>query len=88
MRGSCNLDMTSNVEIGIEFWNVYLLFCFAALKRRTNCSAVFVMKSSNLIRSWRYPKNITKTQNDDNSTPISKWHDPLNERRWIYLLGV
>ena len=27
LRGPCHVERLSNVEIGVEFWNVYLLFC-------------------------------------------------------------
>ena len=88
MCGSCHLDGSSYFEIGIKFWNVYLLFLFfAGSKRRTNWSAIFSLKSPNLFYILKVPKNtfhaVIKETNDSifdtkfNIQPLSKWHDLL-----------
>ena len=43
MRGSCDLNRRRILKCSLTF------LCFAVLKRRTNCSAIFVMKSPNLF---------------------------------------
>ena len=61
----------------VEFWNwhrilkcLFTFWCFAGLKRRTNCSA---MKSPNLSRSWRCPKMHFTTKLKNTTTKIS-WY--------------
>ena len=50
MCKSCHLDRSYNFKIGVKHWYVYFLFGFFDwLKRRTNYSANFLLKSPNLF---------------------------------------
>ena len=91
MCGSCHFDRLSNFEIGVEFWNVYLVFLFfAGSKRRMNCSAIFLLKSLNFFYFLKLPQNTFHNKFKKNTTTkifryltpistfnaLSKWHDP------------
>ena len=82
MCGSCHLDRASNFEICVECWNVYLLFFTPWSKRRTNPSAIFIMKSPNLFLTLKvllnmFHSNIKKHNNKNHSifnTNLNIWY--------------